>query len=65
VLVRPEVLLARMADRGVRPRDARMVVTPRRPVACADAPVARRLVAEAADACATLTWREIADLGWA
>jgi hypothetical protein len=42
-----------------------MVVTPRRPVACADAPVARRLAAEAADACATLTWREIADLGWA
>jgi hypothetical protein len=65
VLVRPEALLAEMVVRGVRLSDAHVVVTPRRPVACADAPVARRLVAEAADACATLPWQEIADLGWA
>jgi len=65
VLVRPEALLAEMAGRGLRPRDAHMVVTPRRPVACADAPVARRLVAEAADDCAILPWRALADLGWA
>jgi hypothetical protein len=65
VLVRPEVLLAGMAGGGVRPRDAHVVVTPQRPVACADAPVARRLVAEATEACATLPWRQIADLGWA
>jgi hypothetical protein len=65
VLVRPEALLAGMTVRGVRLRDPYVVVTPRRPVACADAPVARRLAAEAADACATLPWQELADLGWA
>ncbi|WP_138760330.1 hypothetical protein [Modestobacter altitudinis] len=65
VLVRPEGVLAGMADRGVRLRDPHVVVTPRRPVACADAPVARRLVAEAADASATIPWRELIDLGWA
>jgi hypothetical protein len=65
VLVRPEALLGQLARRGLRPRDAHLVVTPGRPVACADAPVARRLVAEAADACVTLPWRAVADLGWA
>jgi hypothetical protein len=65
VLVRPEAVLAAMGDRGVRLRDPHVVVTPRRPVACADAPVARRLAAEAADACATLPVPELADLGWA
>ena len=65
VLVRPEAVLADMAGRGLRLRDPHVVVTPRRPVACADAPVARRLVAEAADASATIPWRELADLGWA
>jgi hypothetical protein len=64
-LVRVEELLAEMARHGLRLRDPYVVVTPRRPVACADASVARRLVAEAADAAATLSWREIADLGWA
>jgi hypothetical protein len=64
-LVRVEDLVAEMAGRGLRLRDPHVVVTPRRPVACADAPVARRLVAEAADAAATLPWRAIADLGWA
>ena len=64
-LVRVEELMTEMAGRGLRLRDPHVVVTPRRPVACADAAVARRLVAEAADAAATLPWREIADLGWA
>ena len=65
VLVRPEAVLAGMAGRGLRLHDPHVVVTPRRPVACADAPVARRLVAEAADASVTIPWRELADLGWA
>ena len=65
VLVRPEELLAEMAAAGLRLRDMQVVVTPRRPVACADAGVARRLVAEATDACRTLPWRQLADLGWA
>jgi hypothetical protein len=65
VLVRPEALLAEMVVRGVRLTDAHVVVTPRRPVACAAGPVARRLVAEAADACAILPWQALAALGWA
>ena len=65
VLTRPEALLAEMARRGLRLRDPHVVVTPCRPVAWADGPVARRLVAEAADACCTLPWRRLADLGWA
>jgi hypothetical protein len=65
VLVRPETVLAQMTGRGVRLRDAHVVVSPRRPVACADAPVARRLVAEAAEGCAMLPWQAIPDLGWA
>jgi len=65
VLVRVEELLEETAVRGLHMRDPHVVVTPRRPIACADAGVARRLVAEAADAAATLPWREIADLGWA
>ena len=65
VLVRPEELLAEMAEAGLQLRDAHVVVTPRRPVACAEAAVARRLVAETNDAWATLPWRELGDLGWA
>jgi hypothetical protein len=65
VLVRPETMLARLVRRGLSLRDPHLVVTPRRPVACADAGVARRLVAEATDTCATLPWRAVTELGWA
>ena len=65
VLSRPEALLAQLARQGLRLRDAHLVVTPGRPVACAEAPVARRLVAEAIDACAILPWRAVTELGWA
>jgi len=65
VLARPEALLAQLARRGLPLRDPHLVVTPHRPVACADGPVARRLVAEATDTCLTLPWRAVADLGWA
>jgi hypothetical protein len=64
VLVRPEWVLHQMADRGLRPRDMHVVVSPQRPVACADAGVARRLAAEGTEACCTLPWRSLADLGW-
>ncbi|WP_299953798.1 hypothetical protein [uncultured Modestobacter sp.] len=65
VLARPEQLLAEMAGAGLRLRDAHVVVTPRRPVACAEAGVARRLAAETTDAWLSLPWRQLADLGWA
>jgi hypothetical protein len=65
VLVRPEELLAEIAAAGLPLRDGHLVVTPRRPVACADPGAARRLAAEAAEASLTLPWRDVADLGWA
>jgi hypothetical protein len=65
VLACPEALLSQLARRGLRLRDAHLVITPGRPVACADAPVARRLIGEATDACATQPRRAVADLGWA
>ncbi|MGY1841241.1 MULTISPECIES: hypothetical protein [unclassified Modestobacter] len=64
VLVEPERLLGEMAERGLPMRDMHVVVTPQRPVACAEAGVARRLVAEAVDQSVTLPWRRVADLGW-
>jgi hypothetical protein len=65
VLVRPEELVQESAGAGLAMRDAHVVVTPRRPVACADAGVAHRLAAEATEASRTLPWRDLADLGWA
>ncbi|MQA34567.1 hypothetical protein [Modestobacter roseus] len=64
VLVAPGRLLGEMRARGMRVRDVHAVVTPGRPVACAEAGVARRLVAEAADLSVVLPWRRIPDLGW-
>jgi hypothetical protein len=65
VLVRPEALLAQMAARGLPLRDPHVVITPGRPVAWAERSVARRLAVEATDACRTLAWRQLADVGWA
>lgn len=65
VLVRPEELIVQMAAAGLPLRDAHVVVSPRRPVACADAGVARRLAAEATEGSVTMPCRELADLGWA
>jgi hypothetical protein len=64
LLVRPEELLEEMADAGLPVRDVHVVVTPQRPVACADPGVARRLAAEASGSSVTLPWRHVADLGW-
>lgn len=65
VLVRPEELLAEMAAAGLEVRDVHVVVTPQRPVACADLGVARRLAAEATGASVTMPWRDVVDLRWA
>jgi hypothetical protein len=64
LLVRPEELLSEMVDAGLPVRDVHVVVTPQRPVACADPGVARRLAAEASGSSVTLPWRHVADLGW-
>ncbi|SDX88108.1 hypothetical protein SAMN05661080_01573 [Modestobacter sp. DSM 44400] len=65
LLTRPEDLLAESASAGLSLPDAHVVVTPRRPVACAEPGVARRLAAEATEASRTMPWRDLADLGWA
>jgi hypothetical protein len=44
--------------------DMHVVVTPGRPVACADAAVAARLAGETTEASVTLPWRRLADLPW-
>jgi hypothetical protein len=64
VLVRPEELLVEMAEAGLAVRDVHVVVTPQRPVACADPGVARRLAAEATGASVTMPWRDVVDLRW-
>lgn len=64
LLVRPEELLEEMAAAGLPVRDVHVVVTPQRPVACADPGVARRLAAEASGSSVTLPWQHVADLGW-
>jgi len=65
VLLRPEEALAEMAARGLRLREMHVVVTPERPVACAEPGAARRLAAEGTEPCLTLPWQALADLGWA
>jgi hypothetical protein len=64
-LVRPEELLEESVAAGLVMREPHVVVTPRRPVAWADAGAARRLSAEAGEASRTVPWQELADLGWA
>jgi hypothetical protein len=65
LLNRPEDLLAETASAGLSLRDPHVVITPRRPVAFAEAGVARRLAAEATEGSRTMAWRDLTDLGWA
>lgn len=63
-LVAPDRMLARIAAAGLEMADMHVVVTPRRPVACAEAGVAARLAGETTEASVTLPWRRLADLPW-
>ena len=63
-LVAPERMLERITRAGRDMADMHVVVTPRRPVACADAAVAARLAGETTEASVTLPWRRLADLPW-
>jgi hypothetical protein len=63
-LVAPERMIDRIADAGLGITDMHVVVTPRRPVACAGAGVAARLAGEITEASVTLPWRRFADLPW-
>jgi hypothetical protein len=63
-LVAPERMIARIAAAGLELAEMSVVVTPRRPVACAGPAVAARLAGETGEACVILPWRSLADLPW-
>lgn len=63
-LVAPERMLERIADAGQAMPDMHVVVTPRRPVACAGPAIAARLAGETTESSVTLPWRRLADLPW-
>ena len=64
VVMAPERLVQRVAAAGLRSEDAHVVLTPGRPVACAEPGVARRLAGETGEACVIAPWRALADLPW-
>jgi hypothetical protein len=63
-LVTPERMIARIAAAGLELAEMSVVVTPRRPVACAGPAIAERLAGETGEACVILPWRALADLPW-
>ena len=63
-LVAPERMLERIAAAGPAMPDMHVVVTPRRPVACAGPAIAARLAGETTESSITLPWRRLADLPW-
>jgi hypothetical protein len=63
-LVAPERMLERIAAAGLAMADMHVVVTPRRPVACAGPAIAARLAGETTEASVTLPWPRVADLPW-
>lgn len=63
-LVAPQRMLRRITAAGVEMADMHVVVTPRRPVACAGPWVAARLAGETTEASVTLAWQRLGDLPW-
>ena len=63
-LVSPERMLGRIGAAGLHLPDMHVVVTPSRPVACANPAIADRLARETTEASVTLPWRSLADLPW-
>jgi hypothetical protein len=63
-LVAPERVLQRITDAGLVMADMHVVVTPRRPVACAGPAIAARLAGETSEASVTLPWAQLAGLPW-
>jgi hypothetical protein len=63
-LVDPERMLERIAHSGLSMPDMHVVVTPRRPVACAGPAIAARLSGEITEAGITLPWRRLSTLPW-
>ncbi|WP_324276135.1 hypothetical protein [Blastococcus brunescens] len=63
-LVAPERMLGRITAAGLSMPDMHVVVTPRRPVACAGPSIAARLAGETTEASVTVPWTHLADLPW-
>ena len=63
-LVAPDRMLQRVAAAGLEMPGMHVVITPHRPVACAEAGVARRLGGESAEACVIAPWQALVDLPW-
>ena len=63
-LVAPERLLQQVAGAGLELADMHVVITPQRPVACAEPGVAVRLAGETTEACVIAPWRALVDLPW-
>lgn len=63
-VVAPERMLDRIEAAGLHLPDMHVVITPHRPVACAEPAIAARLAGETTEACVTLPWRSLADLPW-
>jgi hypothetical protein len=63
-LVAPQRMLRRITTAGLAMADMHVVVTPRRPVACAGPAIAARLAGETTEASVTLPWPRLADLPW-
>jgi hypothetical protein len=64
VLVDPDRMLRRIGAAGLTMTDMHVVVTPRRPVACAGPAIAARLAGETTEASVTLPRQRLADLPW-
>lgn len=64
-LVAPDRMLHRVAAAGLEMAGMHVVITPHRPVACAEAGVARRLAGETGEACVIAPWQALVDLPWA
>jgi hypothetical protein len=63
-LVAPERMIARTHAAGLETADMHVVITPHRPVACAERGIAARLAGETTEASVTLPWQRLADLRW-
>jgi hypothetical protein len=63
-LVAPDRMLQQASAAGLEMPGMHVVVTPHRPVACAEAGVARRLAGETAEACVIAPWQALVDLPW-
>jgi hypothetical protein len=63
-LVSPERMLRSIMAAGLSLADMHVVVTPHRPVACADPGIAARLAGETGEASVTLPSQDLVDLPW-